>query len=286
MAGWPEIGDPELLARLTMPDEAFVALAMRWAQTIPARPFSDEVYERALGYPWERPSHSFLLTGDRVERIEALPALDGVERFPLLAYGANGGPERLVLRFAELPEDERRLVVVAGELHDFDVGPCAAVTNYGALPATIFASPGTTVRASVLWVTGAQLLSLTATEISYRLGRLEGVHFQPDLAGAPTVERMFAFVSRWGSHCVDGGAVALRAVPATGRIAPALTQEQLLDHVAATVFGGELRARDLVQRVMEDFAGTASTIGPVLHATARPFHSERWTPLPAPPVVS
>jgi hypothetical protein len=73
----------------------------------------------------------------------------------------------------------------------------------------------------------------------------------------------------------------MEAIPAVGRVAPALTQEQLLDQIARSVFGGTASARDLVTRVMEDFGTTATTVGPVLRETAQPFGSERWTPFPA-----
>jgi hypothetical protein len=281
---WPTIAEPELLARLTMSDEDFVALATGWAKAIEPREFTEELFAHGLAYPWTRPDHSYLLTGDRVERIHALPEADAVERFPLLAIGANGAPDRLTLRFAQLPDAERRVVVVAGDLHDFDVGPAAAVTTYGSLPATIFPSHGTAVRVQLLWVTAAQLGALTATEISYRLGRLDGIRFVPDLDDAPEVDAVFALVSRWGAHCVGGEPVALAAVPAAGRFAPALTQEQLLDHVATTVLGGDARARDVVRAVTEDFATMGTAIVPVLLETARPFRSERWTPYPAPRV--
>jgi hypothetical protein len=292
MGGWPAIGEPELLARLAMSDEEFVALAMSWAQTVGPREFSDQLYERALGYPWARPAQSYLLIGEQVQPFDDVPAdvredvlsglaAGGVERYPLLAFGSNGSPETLMLKFGHLPEEERRLLVVAGDLYDFDVGAAAMPTVYGAVPATIFHSPGTAVRASVLWVTTAQLVALTWTEISYRLGRLEGVRFEPDKVDAPTVESVFAFASRWGAHCVDGEVVAMQAVPAAGRVAPALTQEQLLDQIARAVFGGGARARDLVRHVMDDFGAAATTIGPVLLETAQPFRSERWTPFPA-----
>jgi hypothetical protein len=292
MGGWPAIGEPELLARLAMSDEEFVALAMSWAQAVGPREFSNEIYERALGYPWSRPAQSYLLTGEQVQAFDDLPAdvredvlsglgAGGVERYPLLAFGSNGSPETLTLKFGHLPEQERRLLVAAGDLYDFDVGAAAMPTVYGALPATIFPSPGTAVRASVLWVTTAQLVALTWTEISYRLGRLEDVRFEPDNVDAPKVESMFAFASRWGAHCVDGETVAMQAVPAADRVAPALTQEQLLDQIARAVFGGTARARDLVTRVMDDFGAAATTIEPVLRETARPFRSACWTPFPA-----
>jgi hypothetical protein len=290
MTGWPAISEPELLSRLAMPDDEFTELAMGWAQAVGPREFSEEMYERALGYPWARPAASYLLSGDQVQPFDEVPAdvLLSVlssgegesERFPLLGFGSNGSPETLMLKFGSLPPESQRVLVVAGDLYDFDVGAAAAPTFYGSLPGTIFPSPGTAVRASVLWVTAAQLVALTWTEVSYRLGRLEGVRFEPDNVEAPAVESVFAFVSRWGAHCVDGEVVAMQAIPASGRVAPALTQEQLLDHIAQSAFGSAASARDLVQHVMDDFGTTAATIVPMLRETARPFRCEHWTPFP------
>jgi hypothetical protein len=296
MGGWPVIGEPELLARLAMSDEEFIELAMGWAQAVGPREFSDQIYERALGYPWARPAKSYLLTGEQVEPFDEVPAelreevltglgTEDVERYPLLAFGSNGAPETLMLKFGHLAEEDRRVLVTSGNLYDFDVGVAAMPTVYGAVPATIFPSPGTAVRASVLWVTTAQLVALTWSEISYRLGRLEPVRFDPDYDESPATDRVFAFASRWGAHCVDGDPVAMQAIPAVDRIAPALTQEQLLDQIARSVFGDTANARDLITRVMEDFSTTATTVGPVLRNTARPFECDRWTPFPASPVL-
>ncbi len=88
---------------------------------------------------------------------------------------------------------------------------------------------------------------------------------------------VYCFVSRWGVHGVDGEPVAMAAVPAGGRTAPELTQEQLLDQAAAAAFGAQASARDLVRRVMEDFAAAAEAIIPALAPTARPFACEGWT---------
>jgi hypothetical protein len=292
MGDWPAIGEPELLARLAMSDEEFIPLAMGWAQAVGPREFSDQIYERALGYPWARPAKSFLLTAEQVQPFDEVPdevreeVLSGltegdVERYPLLSFGSNGDPETLMLKFSELADEDRRILVTSGDLYDFDVGAAAMPTYYGSLPATIFPSPGTAIRASVLWVTTAQLVVLTWSEISYRLGRLEPVRFDPDNDESPAVEKVFAFASRWGAHCVDGEPVAMQAIPAVGRVAPALTQKQILDQIARSVFGDTASARDLVTRVMEDFSTAATMIGPVLRETAQPFESERWTPFPA-----
>jgi hypothetical protein len=291
MGGWPAIGEPDLLERLAMSDEEFTTLAMGWAQAVGPREFSDQIYERALGYPWARPAKSFLLTGEQVQpfdevptevREEVLSGLVGgdVERYPLLSFGSNGDPGTLMLKFGELDGEDRRVLVTSGDLYDFDVGAAAMPTFYGALPATIFPSPRTAIRASVLWVTTAQLVVLTWSEISYRLGRLEPVRFDPDNDESPAVEEVFAFASRWGAHCVDGDPVAMKAIPAVGRVALELTQEQLLDEIARSVFGDAASARDLVTRVMEDFGTAVTTIGSVLRETARPFASDRWTAFP------
>lgn len=272
----PAIDAPELRARLALSHDEFLELVKAFTQSVPAREFTEEIYERALGYPWARPAQSFVLDGEHVEPLtETAPPIGG--RHPLLAIGSNGSPEALSLKLGSLPAAEQRLLVVAGDLHDFDIGAAPAPTFYGSLPATLFPSPGTVVRASVLWVSDAQFTALAWSEITYLLGRLDGVRFHPDLPDAPPIDSVYCFVSRWGAHGVDGETVAMAAVPARGRAAPALTQEELLDHVAAVAFGEGASARDVVRRVMEDFGTAAATIVPALAATARPFACEGWT---------
>jgi hypothetical protein len=202
-------------------------------------------------------------------------------RWPLLAFGSNGAPETLIRKFAHLPEEQRRLPVLAGDLHDFDVGAAGHPTAYGSFPATLFVSPGTALRAAVLFVTAAQLTALTWTEVSYRLGRLDGVRFEPDVSGAPLVDHVLAFSSRWGSHCVDGEVAALAALPATGRAVPEFTQEDLLGRLAGEAIGAGASARDLVAWIFEDFAAAAERIAAFTQAGARPFSSGSWTPYPA-----
>ncbi len=275
------IDDPQLRARLSYSDEAFLSFITGLVQSFGPREFGDAVYERALSYPWSRPVSSYFLSGEHVEPVEdatrAACERASQDRHPLLAFGSNGAPGTLARKLAGLPEHEREMLVVAGDLHDFDVGAAPLPTYYGALPATIFPSPGTAVRASVLWVTAAQLTALAQTEFSYFLGRLDGVRFQPDLAAAEPIDGVLGFVSRWGALCVNDEIVALEAVPASGRAAAAMTQERLLDHVARLVFGDRARARDLVRRVTEDYGATGTAIAQTSAATTRQFESRHWT---------
>ena len=57
------------------------------------------------------------------------------------------------------------------------------------------------------------------------------------------VDGIFAYVHRLGSFCIDGSPIALAAIPAAGRIAPEMTQEQLLDLAACLVIGPTLEPK-------------------------------------------
>ena len=280
MTAWPPIDAPELLARLAADDAAFRRGMLDMAASIGSREFTQELYEHALGYPWPRPLTSYLLDdGEVLDTGDDLRA-HTAGRFPLLAFGSNGAPDRLALKFAHLDPEQRRILVVAGDLYDFDVGVSALPAIYGAMPATIVPSPGTVIRASVLWATAEQVTALTWTELSYALGRLDDVRFDPDIPGAPSAGSVLAYVSRWGAHRVGGEVVAMAQVPARERRAPALTQEQLLDGVAREVLGAAAGARELVAWLIEDFAAAAQRLAPLLIERAEPFAHPGWTRYP------
>lgn len=288
MAGWPPLTDPAVREWLALDHDGWRrALTMR-VREIGPQPFSAEAVAHALGYPWPRPEHSYRLRGDAVELLDELPeaarralvAAFARDRHPLIAFGANGGPERLRARFAAFPEDDDRdVLVLTGGLCDVDVGAQAGPTVFGNVPGALFHSPGTTVRASCLWVTPRQLTELTRMELGYRLGRLEHARFVMDGADVE-VDPLLAYVSRIGTLCIDGAPVALAAVPATGRRARALTQEELLDHLAALVLGEGARARDLVRRCLADQASVLDLCEPRVWPHALKLPDEHWTPYP------
>lgn len=298
MNGWPVITEPELLARLALSDEEFNDFVLEVAAQLAARQYGPEALAFALGYPWSRPERSYVLTGSRVELLDELdPAARAAvlarciatgsarERTPLLAFGSNGAPSALERKFAHFPdEDDRTVVVVAGRLHDFDVGAAAQPTVYGSLPATLFASPGTAVRAAVLWVTSAQFTQLAWSEISYRLGRLEA-RFEAD-APAHSFDGVLGFASRFGAFSPEGRPVALAAIPASGRTATAMTQEELLDTAAVLALGPQARAADLVRGIYEDMPAMMPRLAATVRRAATPFRSDRWTPFRSPPPTS
>ena len=285
---WPPIHDPVVLEWLALDDAAWRAvLEQRWRRLEP-RPYDAAALEHALGYPWERPAGSYVLREGDVELIEDIPPGDrravvsafARDRHPLIAFGANGAPSRLQERFAGSADpDDHEVLVLTGELHDVDVGAQPSPTPFGTMPAVLFASPGTAVRASVLWLTPAQLAELTKAELGYRLGRLDRARFVMDEAGV-SVRDLFAYISRIGAMRLDRAPVALAAVPATGRSARAMTQEQLLDTVATLALGPSARAADVVRMCFEDMPALAERVVPLTWPTALRLPDDHWTAYP------
>lgn len=288
MPEWPPISEPELLARLALPDEEFKQLIAQLARNIPAREFEPAMLERALGYPWERPGGSYewrdgrvtafgeLDEPEREEMIRRYTTGEGM-RLPLLAIGSNGSPEVLERKFGHFPPGEERAVLaLAGHLHEFDVGAAAQPTVYGSMPATVFESPGTAVAATVLWVTPDQFTQLTWSEVTYHLGRL---HTRFEIADAEIgFDDVLVFVSRFGTFCVDGEPAALAAVPARNRSARAFTQRELLDHAAQLALGPGADAEALLRAICEDLNSLLPKVAATVRREGRPLESERWVP--------
>jgi hypothetical protein len=289
---WPPIAEPELLERMVMDDAGFAEFIRAVVARLPARRFDSAALTLALGYPWSRPDGSYLLAGAEVEPLAEASAAErkrvvarltdpGGGRLPVLSIGSNAAPEVLRRKLAHFAgESDRTVLALSGRLHDFDVGVAAQPTMYGSMPATLFPSPGTAVAATLLWVTPAQFTQLAWSEITYRLGRLR-TRF--DVEESDTgFDEVLVFVSRFGAFCPDGRLAALAAVPASGRTAPELTQEQLLDAAAALAIGPEANAEVLVRAILEETAEIAPKIAATVHRAALPFSSERWAPFVVP----
>jgi hypothetical protein len=186
-----------------------------------------EVVERAMRYPYAVPARSFVQVGhdtlapDEVE-------IDLERRSRLLVYGSNGSPEVLARKLALSAEP---VLVEPAWLHDFDVVYSAHISPYGAIPATLQRSPGTTVRVAVVHLTAEQLRLVSATEPNYDL-----VAFGPvscELPGAETVTQASVYLSRHGCLVLDGAEAALVAVPARERRFAELSEPQVLERLRA-----------------------------------------------------
>ena len=286
------ITDAALLERLTLPDDEFLDHFLELVGHFPPREWTEEQYERGLRYPWERPERSYLLRDREAQLLHDLePAAreellrrhagPGSGRLPLLAIGGNAAPKYLSLKLAhhESPE-EREVLVLAGELHDFDVTASAAVAIYGAMPATLAPSPGTAVRAAVLLVTPAQLTTLTWGELTYRVGRLRGATFTvEDGVEGVELDAPLAYVSRWGTFAPGGAPAALAAIPARGRPGHAWTQGELLDRAGEIVLGPGHGAQQLVRELCAVGGAIARRVIPALRPHAIAFDHAGWAPV-------
>ncbi|HYC81150.1 MAG TPA: hypothetical protein VEB65_05150 [Solirubrobacterales bacterium] len=292
MPDWPPIEERELQARLELGDAEFRQMVTEIARAIPPREFDAAALAFAVGYPWARPPGSYELRDGEVALLAELPEGERealIERYrrpaagrvPLLAIGSNAAPAALERKFAHFEAAEDRAVLaLTGWLRDFDVGPSASVTIYGSLPATIFPSPGTEVAATILWVTAPQFTQLTWSELSYWLGRL---HTPFAVAEAEAhFDDVLVYVSRFGTFCPEDEPVALAAVPARGRTALALSQEELLGVAATLALGPGSSAEDLVRACCEGMGGLVERLAERVWSRARPFESPDWTPYPSP----
>lgn len=173
-----------------------------------------EILRRALEYPYATPERSYLLREGEARKLPEEVDLTG--RAPLLAYGANAAPDSLARKLSSLAEAE--LPVLRAELEGFDVVYSAHVSPYGAVPATLLESPGTSVPVFVLHPTPEQRALLSATELNYDLVEVNGIA---------------AYRSKHGPLQLDGAPVALAAIRASGRTLPELAQPAILERVRA-----------------------------------------------------
>ncbi|HEU4392828.1 MAG TPA: hypothetical protein VFR04_04230 [Solirubrobacterales bacterium] len=194
---------------------------------------SDQMRERlrrALAYPYAAPARSFVQVGARTLELSA-EGFDPSGRRPLLAYGSNAAPEALTRKLA--PEPATALPLVRAALSDFDVVYSAHVSPYGAVPATLHRSPGTTVTVFVAFPTERQRALLSASEPNYEERCLEGIACDPEL-GEP-LTAIDAFLSRHGCLRLGDSEIALSAVPARARGLPALAEPEVLERVRAAL---------------------------------------------------
>jgi hypothetical protein len=178
-----------------------------------------EILKRALAYPYAAPARSFLQLDGRARELPD-GDLDLAGREPLLAYGANAAPDALARKLASAPAVP--LPVLRAELAGFDVVYSAHVSPYGAVPATLHPSPGTTAPVFVLYPTAEQRALLGATEPNYELTRLRSIELRlaqeaTPLAGQEALSEVDAFLSRHGCLRLSGSPLALAAIRSTGR---------------------------------------------------------------------
>lgn len=176
-------------------------------------PVSGRSYVFRNGVPHDMDDHGF----------------DRAGRTPVLAAGSNQSHEQLARKYSVLA-GHIEIPVQRGVLHDFDSVYAAHLAGYGSVPSTFYSSPGTRVTTYILWLDEAQLNRMHETERNYTYDRLDDIRVDVSEAGE-TVDRAFAYTAKVGCVNVGGEPVALAEISAEGRILPAMTQAEMLDHI-------------------------------------------------------
>ena len=215
----------------------------------------DRVVDRAVSYPYEAPDRSYLLdlrteevvhvAGTEIERLT-------IGRRAVLAVGSNAAPSQLVRKLADL-KDSPTIPVVAINVSDHDVVYAALLSMYGAFPATLTTSPGTTVAVKATFLTDRQLDRMDETEskgVAYDVLELPSSFisaadsFTLHLFGSDPIPYYRATA---GSLTLDGEPVALEAIQASRRRWRAMDEREMLTRLACVV---GLSLDDLVRTVV------------------------------------
>lgn len=213
-------------------------------------PLGDDPLARAKQYPYHAPPYSYLFVNGVAYEIAGFdedPILAGAiyvdreirpvgavfqdlgvpgaaamdDRVPVIAHGSNAAPAQLARKFAALyaPGDEDVVIpVMRARLVDHDVVYAPHFTGYGAMPATLDVSPGTTAEIAVTYLTADQLALMHATEISaanYVYGRLDKLILEVD--SLEIINSAFVYLTLYGSAMLDDAPMALSAVKARRR---------------------------------------------------------------------
>jgi len=197
-------------------------------------------------YPGQIPGYSYLLVRDAVYPLEAgstgrlLDALGdsllrlGVapleDRRPVLFYGSNAAPAQLARKYAN-SSVEVVVPAVLGIAHGLDVVYSSHISPYGAVPATLIASPGTSLSVHVGLLDNEQVRVLDETEPNYRRRTLSGRDHPASLASGEALDSYTAYLSRHGVLLLDGAPRRVAGVRAAGSSLEAATEEAILEEV-------------------------------------------------------
>ncbi len=241
----------------------------------------DQRLARATGYPFPAPPHSYLFVdgvvheivepgrdpvhdgrlrdGDAVapaaallRRLDIADAARLDDRVPVIAHGSNASPEQLARKFGHI-EGGVVIPVIKAWLADHDVVYATHFTRYGAIPATLERSPGTSVELAVTFLSAPQLALMHDTEIAavnYVYGRLDRIRLALD--GLGDRDTAFVYLTLHGALAPGGAPLALAARAARGRAFAALTMDAMLGFARDEVAPGMALDDFILENVEND----------------------------------
>lgn len=202
-------------------------------------PKSSPIVTRALGYPYPRPSESFMFANGRQKRLpdNYKPKAGDVA---VLAIGSNAAPTQLLRKFGAEAEP---IAVLAAQIHGVDVVYCNLGSGYGSVPATLVPSLGCTVRVHVTMLNRSQLEQMNRSETGYylckvRKGRGVSVEWVDVDLGIDSFE-FYCYIAQGGVLLVDGQVRAITEMKAKNRVFASMTQAEIQERVKEDVTGVE-----------------------------------------------
>jgi hypothetical protein len=220
---------------------------------------------KSLGYPYRMPTDSYVLEGPSrhiipQDELDAFcrsntEALDlgkwlhwrGVDRLPVIAYGANRIPT--ILQKKLTGSTDQTIPVLKCTLVDVDVVYSAHVTTSGIVPATLRQATGTVSSVAVTLLSESQLPFIHASESigeNYCYAKLQAT---AQLETGATIRAPFAYLSTRGCLARDGAPIALKAIHAQRRSLCEATERELMHSLAQ---------RLAPDRTVEEFVVTLS----------------------------
>ena len=202
---------------------------------------------RARNYPYDFPLRSYTYDNGEIKDFDASLT---AQRTPVLAIGSNQAPERLVQKFGH--DATHVIPVQRAQLSGFDVVFSAHISGYGAVPAMLQTSEGSTVSIAVTWLNDEQLEIMHATEIAsanYWFAELQEINVLLDNGAVHT--EACAYLSSRGHLNIASSPVALSAISCTARNYPAMTTGKALEHVRQRV-APHLDADQFVHELVDD----------------------------------
>ena len=197
-------------------------------------------------YPGRIPDYSYLLVGDAVHPLEAgstgglldalgdsllrLGAAPLEQRRPVLFYGSNAAPAQLARKYGACSADGV-VPALLGVVDGLDVVYSSHVSPYGAVPATLIASPGTSLSVHVGLLHDEQVRVLDQTEPNYHRRTLPSRDYRASLGPGEALDSYTAYLSRHGVLLLDGAPRRVAGVRAAGSTLEAATEETILEEV-------------------------------------------------------
>ena len=213
------------------------------SKTIGLKIFDSAPRDDPLSYPGKRPNHSFLFDGNYIRNLSLcsganiISALEkiGVDpdnAYVMMGYGSNACPAQLASKFGQ---DMRNMPVIRGFLEGFDVVYAAGFAAYGAIPATLSESAGTTVEVWVNILDRKQVRAMDSTEglgTQYYLAEMP-IQFKAE--NGVKISPVHAYIHSAGALAPEKQLVALAGIPASRRRFEAQTQKEILNWARKTI---------------------------------------------------